>query len=71
MFPNLSMGEKDWQNAELIFDIDAKDLRKEYPKENTIIKCSDCNEISSLNVFYAQIVNLQNFLLQHLPVMIV
>ena len=49
MFPNLPMAEKDWQNAEIIFDIDAKDLRKEYPKDNTLIKCSDCNEISSLN----------------------
>ena len=25
-FPNLPMNEKDWKNAELIFDIDAKDL---------------------------------------------
>jgi len=50
-FPNLPMNEKDWQNAELIFDIDAKDLRKEHPQDNTIIKCSDCNEISSLNDF--------------------
>ena len=49
MFPNLPMSEKDWQNAELIFDIDAKDLRKEHPKDNTLIKCSDCNEISQLN----------------------
>jgi len=49
MFPNLPMAEKDWQNAELIFDIDAKDLRKEHPKESTLIKCSECNEISPLN----------------------
>ena len=42
------MSEKDWQNADLIFDIDAKDLRKEYPKNNTLIKCSNCNEISEL-----------------------
>ncbi|MDC0170104.1 DNA primase, partial [Candidatus Nitrosopelagicus sp.] len=48
MFPNLPMSEKDWQNAELIFDIDAKDLRKEHPKNNTLIKCSECNEISEL-----------------------
>ena len=49
-FPNLPMNEKEWKNAELIFDIDAKDLRKEYPKDNTLIKCSDCNEISQLNI---------------------
>tara|TARA_Y100001960_G_scaffold153636_1_gene162115 strand:+ start:2412 stop:3533 length:1122 start_codon:yes stop_codon:yes gene_type:complete len=48
-FPNLPMAEKDWKNAELIFDIDAKDLRKEYSKENTLIKCSECNEISILS----------------------
>jgi len=48
-FPDLPMAEKAWQNAELIFDIDAKDLRKEYPKENSLIKCSDCNEISELD----------------------
>ena len=47
-FPNLPMNEKDWLNAELIFDIDAKDLRKEPPKENTLIKCSECNAVSPL-----------------------
>ena len=26
-FPNLPMNEKDWKEADLIFDIDAKDLR--------------------------------------------
>ena len=25
-FPNLPMAEKDWKEADLIFDIDAKDL---------------------------------------------
>ena len=47
-FPNLPMSEKDWLNADLIFDIDAKDLRKTHLVENTLIKCSDCNEISNL-----------------------
>ncbi len=64
------MAEKDWQNAEIIFDIDAKDLRKEHPKDNTLIKCSDCNEISSLN---ESCPNCQStkLPLQHLPAMTV
>jgi len=48
-FPNLPMAEKDWLNADLIFDIDAKDLRKAHPVKNSVIKCSNCNQISNLN----------------------
>ena len=48
MFPNLPMSEKNWLNADLIFDIDAKDVRqRNIQPENTLIKCSDCNEISN------------------------
>ena len=47
-FPNLPMSEKNWLNADLIFDIDAKDVTKKNQPENTLIKCSDCNEISNL-----------------------
>ena len=45
-FPNLSMGEKDWKEADLIFDIDAKDLNLSCRKEHTCIKCLSCNEVS-------------------------
>ena len=45
-FPNLSMGEKDWKEADLIFDIDAKDLNMACRKEHTCIKCLSCNEVS-------------------------
>ena len=45
-FPNLSMGEKDWKEADLIFDIDAKDLNMSCRKEHTCIKCLSCNEVS-------------------------
>ncbi|SVA64468.1 uncharacterized protein METZ01_LOCUS117322 [marine metagenome] len=45
-FPNLPMGEKDWKEADLIFDIDAKDLNLSCRKEHTCIKCLSCNEVS-------------------------
>jgi DNA primase small subunit len=43
-FPNLPMAEKDWQNADLIFDIDAKDLHLPCRPNHTIKKCATCNE---------------------------
>jgi len=46
-FPNLPMNEKDWKEADLIFDIDAKDLNLECRKNHTVSKCADCNEISA------------------------
>ena len=45
-FPNLPMSEKDWKEADLIFDIDAKDLNLECRENHTISKCNECNEIS-------------------------
>ena len=47
-FPNLPMAEKDWKEADIIFDIDAKDLKLPCRKDHTCIKCHSCNEISSL-----------------------
>ena len=47
-FPNLPMNEKDWKNAELIFDIDAKDLEVDNRNQHSCIKCAECSEISSL-----------------------
>ena len=49
-FPDLPMSEKDWQSAELIFDIDAKDLHLKVRDEHCCMKCNDCNEISSLQL---------------------
>ena len=46
-FPNLPMNEKDWKEADLIFDIDAKDLNLECRKNHTISKCTECNEVST------------------------
>ena len=45
-FPNLPMNEKDWKEADLIFDIDAKDLNLSCRKNHSISVCNDCNEIS-------------------------
>ena len=45
-FPNLPMTEKDWKEADLIFDIDAKDLNLSCRKDHTCIKCVSCTEIS-------------------------
>jgi len=42
-FPSLPMSEKDWKGADLIFDIDAKDLALPCRKDHTISKCSSCN----------------------------
>ena len=47
-FPNLPMAEKDWKEADLIFDIDAKDLDLSCRKDHTCIKCISCGEISLL-----------------------
>ena len=44
-FPNLPMSEKDWKEADLIFDIDAKDLGLSCRKEHTCFKCSSCQNI--------------------------
>ena len=46
-FPNLPMAEKDWQNADLIFDIDAKDLHLPCRHEHTIKKCNSCGQIGN------------------------
>jgi DNA primase small subunit len=46
-FPNLPMSEKDWKGADLIFDIDAKDLNLECRQKHTCIKCLSCGETST------------------------
>jgi DNA primase small subunit len=45
-FPNLPMNEKDWKEADLIFDIDAKDLNLSCRESHTVSICNDCNEVS-------------------------
>ncbi|MCA2003726.1 MAG: DNA primase, partial [Candidatus Nitrosotenuis sp.] len=44
-FPNLPMAEKDWQNADLIFDIDAKDLNLPCRGQHTCKICTDCKNV--------------------------
>jgi len=51
-FPSLPMSEKDWKGADLIFDIDAKDLVLPCRKDHTIFKCSSCN--NSIMEFQSQ-----------------
>ena len=46
MFPNLPMKEKDWQEADLIFDIDAKDLNLPCRTDHTVLICNDCGAAS-------------------------
>ena len=48
-FPNLPMAEKNWQEAELIFDIDAKDLNLACRESHTSIKCNACQQVFSGN----------------------
>ena len=45
-FPDLPMKEKDWKEADLIFDIDAKDLNLSCRENHTISICNNCKEIS-------------------------
>lgn len=45
-FPNLPMAEKDWKEADLIFDIDSKDLNLDCRNDHTCIKCLSCGIIS-------------------------
>ncbi len=44
-FPSMPMSEKDWKEADIIFDIDAKDLKLPCRKDHTCLKCTSCNEI--------------------------
>ena len=44
-FPNLPMNEKDWKEADLIFDIDAKDLNFDCRINHTVSICGECNTI--------------------------
>ena len=48
-FPNLTMAEKDWKEADIIFDIDAKDLNLSCRKDHTCVKCLSCGEVSLLH----------------------
>jgi len=45
-FPNLPMNEKDWKEADLIFDIDAKDLNLSCRESHTVSICNECAEVS-------------------------
>ena len=45
-FPNLPMKEKDWKEADLIFDIDSKDLNLPCRQDHSVSKCTECDMIS-------------------------
>ena len=47
-FPNLPMAEKDWKEADLIFDIDSKDLKLDCRQNHTCIKCTSCEHVSPI-----------------------
>jgi len=49
-FPNLPMNEKDWKEADLIFDIDAKDLNLSCRANHTVSICNECNGVSKNSV---------------------
>ncbi|RNJ79265.1 MAG: DNA primase [Nitrosopumilus sp. B06] len=46
-FPAMPMKEKDWKEADLIFDIDAKDLALPCRKDHTVSVCSECSRVSN------------------------
>ena len=45
-FPTFPMNAKEWQGAELIFDIDVKDLKLSCEIEHTYFLCANCNIVS-------------------------
>ena len=49
-FPNLPMNEKDWKGADLIFDIDAKDLNLPCREIHTVSICNECNNVSKNSI---------------------
>lgn len=44
--PDLPMKEKDLKEADLIFDIDAHDLKLSCRKDHTVTICNECNSVS-------------------------
>ena len=48
-FPNLPMKEKDWKEADLIFDIDSKDLHLSCRQSHTVTRCTECGKTSKSN----------------------
>ncbi|MDE1862634.1 MAG: DNA primase [Thaumarchaeota archaeon] len=44
-FPSMPMSEKDWQGADLIFDIDAKDLALPCRKDHAVSRCGSCGTV--------------------------
>ena len=42
-FPNLPMADKDWKEADLIFDIDAKDLNLDCRDKHICKRCTQCS----------------------------
>ena len=46
-FPNMPMSEKDWKGADLIFDIDAKDLGLSCRNDHSVSRCSGCHGVSA------------------------
>lgn len=49
-FPHLPMSEKDWKGADLIFDIDAKDLKLDCRKDHNYAKCNSCQNVTKQQV---------------------
>ena len=41
-FPSMPMSEKDWKGADLIFDIDAKDLALPCRNDHSVSRCGSC-----------------------------
>ncbi len=46
-FPSMPMSEKDWKGADLIFDIDAKDLRLSCRNDHSVSRCSECHNVTA------------------------
>ncbi len=47
LFPSMPMKEKEWREADLIFDIDAKDLALSCRDSHSVAVCSECSRVST------------------------
>lgn len=59
--PELPMNDKAWKGAELIFDIDSKDLALDCMEKHTYYKCKNCNEVSNKSLTTCVNCNTNNF----------
>jgi len=67
-FPNLPMNEKDWKEADLIFDIDAKDLNLSCRENHTVSICNECTCKNCIDSSKTEVSKLSEILIDDLAI---